>query len=221
MVEQALKNDCRSIAYTYTEPTIFFEYAYDVAKLAAEAGLYNVFVTNGYMTRRALDEIRPYLHAANVDLKSFRDDFYRKNCKARLQPVLDTISAMKSLGVWLEVTTLVIPGENDADDELRHIAEFLAGVDRMIPWHVSAFHPDYEFSDHQATPLETLRRAKEIGQQAGLNYIYLGNVMEGGNTFCHSCHRQIIKRQYMGLEDSQLKDGRCPYCGTAIAGVWS
>lgn len=221
VVEQARKNDCRSIAYTYTEPTIFFEYAFDVAKLASEAGLYNVFVTNGYMTRRTLDEIRPYLHAANVDLKSFRDDFYRKNCKARLQPVLDTISAMKSLGVWLEVTTLVIPGENDADDELRHIAEFLAGVDPMIPWHVSAFHPDYEFSDRKATPLETLRKAKELGRQAGLNYVYLGNVMEGGNTLCHSCHRQIIKRQYMGLDDAQLTNGRCPYCGAAIAGVWS
>lgn len=221
VVEQARKNDCRSIAYTYTEPTIFFEYAFDVAKLASAAGLYNVFVTNGYMTRRTLDEIRPYLHAANVDLKSFRDDFYRKNCNARLQPVLDTISAMKSLGVWLEVTTLVIPGENDTDDELRQIAEFLAGVDRMIPWHLSAFHPDYEFSDRRTTPLETLRKAKELGRQAGLNYVYLGNVMEGGNTLCHSCHRPIIKRQYMGLDDARLANGRCPYCGAAIAGVWS
>jgi pyruvate formate lyase activating enzyme len=221
VVEQARKNGCRSIAYTYTEPTIFFEYAFDVARLAHEAGLYNVFVTNGYMTRRALDEIRPYLHAANVDLKSFRDDFYRKTCKARLQPVLDTISAMKSIGIWVEVTTLVIPGENDSHDELRQIAEFLAGVDRMIPWHLSAFHPDYEFADHEATPLATLRQAKELGQQAGLNHIYLGNVMEGGNTFCHSCRKEIIKRHYMGLDDSRLRDGRCPYCGAAIAGVWS
>jgi pyruvate formate lyase activating enzyme len=221
VVEQAKKNDCRSIAYTYTEPTIFFEYAFDVARLAAQAGLYNVFVTNGYMTRRALDTIRPYLHAANVDLKSFRDDFYVKTCKARLQPVLDTIAAMKSLGVWLEVTTLVIPGENDADDELRRIAEFLAGVDPTIPWHVSGFHPDYKFSAHAATPLETLRRAKELGQQAGLQHIYLGNVLEGGNTFCCSCRRQIITRHYMGLDVNQLRDGRCPHCGTVIAGVWS
>jgi pyruvate formate lyase activating enzyme len=220
VVEQAGKKGCRSIAYTYTEPTIFFEYAFDVARLAAQAGLYNVFVTNGYMTRRALDTIRPYLHAANVDLKSFRDDFYRKTCKARLQPVLDTIAAMKSLGVWLEVTTLVIPGENDADDELRRIAEFLVGVDPAIPWHVSGFHPDYKFSAHAATPLETLRRAKELGQQAGLQYIYLGNVLEGSNTFCCSCHRQIITRHYMGLDVNQLRDGRCPHCGTAIAGVW-
>ena len=221
VVEQAKKNGCRSIAYTYTEPTIFFEYAFDVARLAHEAGVYNVFVTNGYMTRQALDEIRPYLDAANVDLKSFRADFYRKNCRARLQPVLDTISAMRSLGVWVEVTTLVIPGENDADEELRQVAEFIAGVDREIPWHLSAFHPDYEFTDHKATPLATLRKAKELGQQAGLKHIYLGNVMEGGNTFCPSCRKEVIKRHYMGLDDSRLQDGRCPYCGTAIAGVWS
>jgi pyruvate formate lyase activating enzyme len=221
VVEEARKNQCQSISYTYTEPTIFFEYAFDTARLASEAGLYNVFVTNGYMTRQALEMIRPYLNAANVDLKSFSDDSYKKNCKARLQPVLDTILAMKSLGVWVEVTTLVIPGENDSDDELRHVAEFLAGVDRMIPWHVSRFHPDYEFTDHKATPLETMHRTKEIGRQVGLFHIYLGNIMEGANTLCYSCHRQIIERRYMGLNNSQLKDGRCPHCGAAIAGVWS
>ncbi len=221
VVEEARKHACRSISYTYTEPTIFFEYAFDTAKLAHEAGLYNVFVTNGYMTRPALDMIRPYLDAANVDLKSFSDDSYRKNCKARLQPVLDTIAAMKALGVWVEVTTLVIPDENDSDDELRKIAEFLAGVDRMIPWHISRFHPDYEFAQHKATPLETLHKAKEIGQQAGLNFIYLGNVMEGSNTVCYQCHNQIIERRYMGLDSTQLTEGHCPHCGAVIAGVWS
>jgi pyruvate formate lyase activating enzyme len=138
VVEEAVKNNCRSISYTYTEPTIFFEFAFDTAQLAEEAGLYNVFVTNGYMTRQALETIQPYLTAANVDLKSFSDASYKKNCQARLQPVLDTISSMKSLGVWVEVTTLVIPGENDSDNELKHIAEFLAGVDCMIPWHISS-----------------------------------------------------------------------------------
>jgi len=221
VVEEARGNDCRSISYTYTEPTIFFEYAFDTARLAHEAGLYNIFVTNGYMTRQALKMIRPYLDAANVDLKSFSDDSYRKNCQARLQPVLDTIAAMKSLGVWVEVTTLAIPGENDSDGELRHIAEFLAGVDPMIPWHISRFHPDYEFTDHKATPLETMHKAKEIGQQSGLNHIYLGNVTEGSNTLCHQCHNQIIERRYMGLDHFRLKDGRCPHCGAAIPGVWS
>jgi pyruvate formate lyase activating enzyme len=221
VVEEARANHCRSISYTYTEPTIFFEYALDTARLAHEAGLYNIFVTNGYMTRQALEMIRPYLDAANVDLKSFSDNSYKKNCKARLEPVLETISTMKSLGIWVEVTTLVIPGENDSDDELKHIAEFLAKVDHMIPWHVSRFHPDYEFTDHKATPLETLHKAKEIGQQAGLSYIYLGNVLEGVNTFCHQCRKLIIERHYMGMNRSQLKDGRCPHCGAIIAGVWS
>lgn len=221
VVEAAVKNHCRSISYTYTEPTIFFEFAFDNAQLAKEAGLYNVFVTNGYMTRQALETIRPYLTAANVDLKSFSDASYKKNCKASLQPVLDTISAMKTLGVWLEVTTLVIPGENDSDDELRQIAEFLAGVDRMIPWHISRFHPDYEFTDHKATPLETLRRAREIGQQAGLYYIYLGNVLDGADTFCYQCHKPVIERRYMELSNQQLQDGRCPHCGAEIDGIWS
>lgn len=221
VVEEARLNECRSISYTYTEPTIFFEYAFDTARLAHEAGLYNVFVTNGYLTKEALEMIRPYLDAANVDLKSFSDASYRKNCKARLQPVLETIAAMKSLGVWVEVTTLLIPGENDSDDELRRLAEFLAGVDRMIPWHISRFHPDYEFTDHQATPLETMHRAKEIGQQAGLNHIYLGNVLEGSDTFCYQCRKQIIERRYLSLNDFRLRDGRCPHCGAVISGIWS
>lgn len=221
VIDEARNNECRSISYTYTEPTIFFEYAFDTAQLAKEAGLYNVFVTNGYMTRQALETIRPYLNAANVDLKSFSDASYKKNCKARLQPVLDTISVMKSFGIWIEVTTLIIPDENDSDNELRQIAEFIAGVDRMIPWHISRFHPDYEFTDHKATPTETLYRAREIGKQAGLYHIYLGNVMEGGNTLCHQCRKTVIERHYMGLYSQKLKDGRCPFCGAEIAGVWS
>jgi pyruvate formate lyase activating enzyme len=220
VLEEARKNECRSISYTYTEPTIFFEYALDTARLAHEAGLYNVFVTNGYMTRQALEMIRPYLDAANVDLKSFSDDSYKKSCKARLQPVLDTISAMKALGVWVEVTTLVIPGENDSDDELRQIAEFIAGVDHMIPWHISRFHPDYEFRDHVATPIETLLKAREIGRGAGLCYIYLGNVPEGTDTNCQGCGDRVIERRYMGLKDCRLESGRCPTCGTGIEGVW-
>lgn len=220
VVEKAKEAGCRSISYTYTEPTIFFEYAYDTAKLAKEAGLYNVFVTNGYMTERALDTIHPYLDAANVDLKSFSDDFYKKTCKARLQPVLDTISAMKASGIWVEVTTLIIPGENDSDDELKDIAEFLAGVDRMIPWHLSRFHPDYKLTDRKATPLQTLQKAKETGLKAGLKYVYLGNVTEGSNTFCHQCGKQIIERNYMSLKNLTLENGRCPNCEAKIPGLW-
>ena len=221
IVAEAKKHNCASISYTYTEPTIFFEYAYDTARLARAAGLRNVFVTNGYMTRRAIETIKPYLDAANVDLKSFSDDSYRKTCKARLQPVLDTIVAMHELGIWQEVTTLVIPDENDSDEELEEIAGFLARIDNSIPWHISQFHPDYKFDGHVATPIETLRRAKEIGQRAGLRYIYLGNVREGTNTNCHQCQELVVERRYMGLNELRLKNGHCPACGAKISGVWS
>ena len=221
IVDAAKKSNCQSISYTYTEPTIYFEYAYDTARLAKQAGLSNVFVTNGYMTRQALETIKPYLDAANVDLKSFRDASYKSMCKARLQPVLDTIAAMKELGIWLEVTTLVIPGENDSDEELGQIAAFLAGVDGDIPWHVSQFHPDYQFDDHGVTPVETLKRARDIGRRAGLRYVYLGNVREGTNTNCPQCRELIVERRYMGLNKLHLNNGRCPICGTAISGVWS
>lgn len=221
IVAQAKKNNCRSISYTYTEPTIFFEYAYDTARLAREAGLYNVFVTNGYMTRQALETIKPYLDAVNVDLKSYRDDAYRKLCKARLQPVLDTITAMNELGIWLEVTTLVVPGENDTDEELGQIAEFLARIDHNIPWHISQFHPDYEFLDHEVTPLVTLMKARELGKRAGLRYIYLGNVQEGTDTNCYQCHESLIERRSMGVSRLHLKNDRCPACGAGISGVWS
>jgi pyruvate formate lyase activating enzyme len=220
IVDEAKRRQCQSISYTYTEPTIFFEYAFDTARLAKAAGLYNVFVTNGYMTRQPLVTIKPYLDAANVDLKSFREETYRKTCKGRLQPVLDSIATMKELGIWVEVTTLVIPGENDSDEELGQITAFLAGIDRNIPWHISQFHPDYEFQDHTTTPIETLKRARELGQKAGLRYIYLGNVGEGLNTYCYQCHGLIVDRRYMGLNTMTLNNGVCPQCGAKIEGVW-
>ncbi len=220
VVKRAREFGCLSISYTYTEPTIFFEYAYDCARLAKESGLYNVFVTNGFMTSEALDTIRPYLDAANVDLKSFSEDYYKRNCKARLQPVLDSIAYMKRIGIWVEVTTLVIPGENDSDEELTQIARFIAGLDRDIPWHISRFRPDYEFGDRDATSIETLRGAKEIGEAEGLRYVYLGNVTEGSDTFCPQCREFVVKRAYMGVEKSRVRDGSCPSCGARIAGVW-
>ena len=220
VVGEAKKTGCASISYTYTEPTVFFEYAYDTAKLSKEAGLYNIFVTNGFMTRQALDTINPYLDAANVDLKSFRGEYYRKYCKGRLDPVLESIAYMRELGIWVEVTTLVIPGENDSDDELNDIAEFIAQVDRDIPWHISRFHPDYEFTDHNATPIETLRRAKAIGSERGLRHVYLGNIVSDSDTYCHSCGNSLIERAYFSGTATGLKNGRCASCGITVAGIW-
>lgn len=220
IVKQAKKLGCASIAYTYTEPTIFFEYAYDTARLAKEAGLYNVFVTNGYMTKEALDTIKPYLHAANVDLKSFSDEFYKSNCKARLQPVLDSIAYMKELGIWVEVTTLVIPGQNDSHEQLNGIAEFIAGVNPAIPWHISRFHPNYKFTGYSVTPIESLRTAREIGEKHGLRYIYLGNVPEASDMYCYNCKEILIRRSYAFIEQLNIKDGKCSACGVKADGIW-
>jgi len=222
IVKEALKNNCRSISYTYNEPTIFFEYALDIAKLAKEKGLYNIFVTNGYMTKQCLEMIRPYLDAANVDLKSFRDDFYRKICKGKLQPVLDSIKLMREFGIWVEATTLVVPGENDSEEELSAIAKFLASLDRNLPWHVSAFHPDYKFLEHKATPAATLKNAQDIANEAGLNYVYAGNVSGFGNdTYCHGCKKLLIRREGFSVLENHLKDGKCAYCNITIPGVFS
>ena len=178
IVEEAKKNHCQSISYTYTEPTIFFEYAYDIAKVAKQAGLKNIFVTNGYMSREALETISPYLDAANIDLKSFREKFYVENCKGHLQPVLDSIKLAKKLGVWIEITTLIIPGHNDSASELSDIAGFIASVGKDIPWHISRFHPDYHFLNQKLTPIETLKKAEDLGKKAGLDHVYLGNVKD-------------------------------------------
>ncbi len=212
---------CRSIAYTYTEPTVFFEYAYDTARLAHEAGLANIYVTNGYMTEEMLETFQPYLDAANVDLKAFRDETYRKYVGARLQPVLDSLKVMKRLGIWLEVTTLVIPGINDDDGELKDAARFVAqelGVE--TPWHISRFFPAYEMTGVPPTPVSTLQRAREIGLEEGLRYVYVGNVPGEANTVCHACGQMLIRRSgYRILENHVQPGDRCPACGTPVAGV--
>jgi pyruvate formate lyase activating enzyme len=222
IVKAALGNGCKSISYTYTEPTIFFEYALDTAKLAKARGLYNIFVTNGYMTRECLEMIRPYLDAANIDLKFFRDSSYRKVCAGSLQPVLDSIHLMHELGIWVEVTTLIVPGENDSEEELKDICGFIAGVDKNIPWHISRFHPDYKLSDHQATPEETLKRAYDLGRKAGLNYIYIGNVYGFGNdTYCAGCNKLLTKREVFSILENNIKEGKCAFCKAVIPGVFS
>ena len=219
VVREALAQDCRSISYTYTEPTIFFEYAFDTAKLARAAGLANVFVTNGYMTAEALESIHPFLDAANVDLKAFKEETYKTVCGARLEPVLDSIRLMRKLGIWVEVTTLVVPEMNDGEDELRAIARFLAGIGREIPWHISRFHPDYEYAGVRPTPVATLRRAWTIGREEGLAYVYVGNVEgEGEDTLCPGCGRTLVRRRGFGVEANAIAAGTCPSCGIKIAG---
>jgi pyruvate formate lyase activating enzyme len=222
VVRHARESRVASIAYTYTEPTIFFEYAYDTAIKAKEAGIKNVFVTNGYTTTEALESIAPYLDAANVDLKGFSDKAYKEVTGASLIGVLDCLRDYRRLGIWIEVTTLVIPGHNDSASELQEIATFIAEeLGRHVPWHISAFYPTYKMLDRPPTPASTLTMARDLGRQAGLEYVYLGNVEnpDGGDTICPGCGKTVIKRRHMQLIDTQLTDNRCNACRYEIAGV--
>ena len=222
VVEQALRSGSRSIAYTYTEPTVYFEFAFDTAEIAREKGLKNVFVTNGYMTPGMLELIAPSLDAANVDLKAFRDDFYKKQCGARLQPVLDSLRKMKELGIWVEVTTLLIPGLNDGGEELRELAAFIVSLGAETPWHISRFHPQYRMTETPPTPDESIHWAAEIGRSAGLKYVYSGNLPgdPGENTNCARCGRLLIGRCGFSIERLDLKGSACPNCGTPLDGIF-
>jgi len=223
VVREAEQGNCKSIAYTYTEPTVYFEFAFNTAKIASEKGIKNVFVTNGYMTPEALDMIAPYLDAANVDLKAFTNDFYKKLCGAKLEPVKESLKKMKSLGIFVEITTLLIPGMNDGREELEQLASFIAKeLGPETPWHISRFHPTYRLTDCLPTPLESLVMAREIGINSGLRYVYVGNVPgeKGEDTFCHSCGRTLIDRWGFSVRKHKVKNGQCSYCGATIDGVF-
>ena len=221
IVALAKQTGCKSISYTYTEPTIYFEYAYDIAKRAAQEGLKNVFVTNGYITDGPLREISPYLDAANIDLKAFTEGFYKKICGARLQPVLDAIRLYRELNIWIELTTLIIPTHNDSPHELEQIASFIRELGPDIPWHITAYHPTYRLTDQPRTPVKTLIQAREIGLRMGLRYVYIGNVTgeQGENTYCYNCGELLIERCGFSVRKNRLRSGHCPECRVQIAGV--
>jgi pyruvate formate lyase activating enzyme len=222
IVVRAKKSGAKTIAYTYTEPTIYFELAYDTAEIAAENGLANVFVTNGFMTVEAIETIAPYLAAANVDLKSFSDEFYKKHCSARLNPVLESLQKMKEKRIWVEITTLLIPGLNDSEKELKDIAQFIAGLGVETPWHISRFHPQYKMMDLPVTTLASLHQAAQIGKKVGLKYVYNGNVPgdEGENTNCFNCGNLLIERYGFKIVSINLQGNKCPKCGTELEGVF-
>lgn len=222
VVKDALGSGCKSISYTYTEPTIFFEYAKDCSELARKENLKNIFVTNGYMTKECLDELKGLLDAANVDIKGFREDFYKKVCGAKLGPVLESIEYMLMLKIWVEVTTLVIPGHNDSEEELRDIARWICKTDKKMPWHISAFYPAYKMRDVPPTPRSIIDRAREIGISEGLRYVYTGNVPgdAGESTYCYNCKKLLVKRFGFDVRANYIKDSKCPYCDSLIDGVW-
>jgi pyruvate formate lyase activating enzyme len=222
IADQAAAAGCRSISYTYSEPTVFFEFADDCCRAAERKGLRNIFVSNGYMSRPAAEVLAEVLGAINIDIKSFSDDVYRTICGGRLQPVLDNVRFFRERGVWVEVTTLVIPGLNDTDEELHSIADFLVGCDPDIPWHVSGFHPTFKMLDRPSTSAQRLLTARDIGRAAGLNYVYVGNIRGSGGeaTLCPACSRVLIERSGFLVVANHLTDGRCPQCRQPVAGVW-
>jgi pyruvate formate lyase activating enzyme len=224
IVQEALRTGCESIAYTYTEPTVFFELAFHTAKLAKENGLYNIFVTNGYMSQKALEMISPYLDAANVDLKAFTEGFYKTYCRASLAPVKENIRHMLDLGILVELTTLLIPGLNDDPEELAAMAGYIArDLGPETPWHISRFHPCYRLTDRPSTPVSSLMTAFEVGQKAGLYYVYTGNVpgLASENTLCRSCKTLLVKRHGYQIENRLLPGGACPNCRTIAHGIYS
>ncbi len=223
IVQAAVDQGAASISYTYTEPTVYLETALDTARIAAKKGLANVFVSNGYMTSAALEKMGKHLNAANVDLKAFSETFYREQCGAKLAPVLKTIEIMKDMGVWIEVTTLLIPGLNDNPEELKDLARFLVNLDPGIPWHISRFHPTYRLMQTPSTPAASIKRARDMGYDAGLQYVYTGNIHgdEGENTFCHSCSAPLINRTGFFVRENRIKKNRCPDCGKEIPGRWN
>ncbi len=224
IIQLALKSKAQSIAYTYNEPTIFIEYAYDTAKLAKKHGLYNIFVSDGFESKESLELIAPYLDAINIDLKSFNPNFYKKIVKGRLDYVLDNIKQVYKKGIHLEITTLIIPNHNDSKEELTQIAQFIKNIDPNIPWHITAFHPDYKMRSTPPTPISTLIMAWEIGKKAGLNYIYTGNVFDPqhSSTYCPKCNTLLIYRSGWDTQIINLdtKNGICRNCHHPIKGKW-
>ena len=223
LVDEAEAGNASTIAYTYTEPTIYYELAKETARIATSRGIKNIFVSNGYISIECLDDISGYLHGANIDLKAFNDEFYKKQCGARLEPVLNTIKKMVEMGTWIEITTLLIPGLNDSEEELTKLAEFIAEQNVDIPWHISRFHPTYKLLNVLPTSPEKIHIAEQIGHKAGLRYVYTGNIPgdEGEKTKCHNCGNLLIDRYGFYVNFNNIKNGRCPVCNSLIPGIWN
>ena len=220
VVEAARDSKAKTIAYTYTEPTIFYEFAMDVAKLAQKRKIKNVFITNGFINKEPLELIMPLLDAVNIDLKFFDEQMYKKICHGALRPVLETIKLLKANKKWIEITTLIIPGLNDDSQQLTQIAKFISSLDIDIPWHVTAFFPANKLIDIDATGKHVLLKARKIGLQCGLKNVYCGNVYadEAENTYCAACKRMLIERSGYGVININIKNSKCEFCHQDIPG---
>lgn len=222
IVQRAVESGCRSISYTYTEPTVFYEYVLETAQLGQAAGLKNILVTNGYITTEALDILAPLIDAANIDLKGFDPRFYERVVGGKLEEVLDCIRDYQRHGIWLEITSLIIPGENDSDEQLNGMAAFIAeelGI--QVPWHISRFFPQYRMTDRAPTPPDSLERALQAGKRNHLQHLYVGNIAGGlEHTFCPACGAVLIERQGYRVTVNHLEEGICRKCAARITGLW-
>ena len=222
VVERAFKANCKSIAYTYTEPTTLLEFILATAPLAQQYHIHNVLVSNGYMSNQCIDMLIPQIQAINIDLKSFSDTFYKKICKATLSPILNTIKQFFKAGIHVEITTLLIPELNDTIEELTQICSFIHSIHPEIPWHISRFHPSYKLQNKSITPLQSLMKALEIGQKQGLKHIYIGNTPEiNTHTHCQHCATLLITRNNYNTTLQNLDDGYCTECGTRLFGAFT
>ncbi len=223
LVEKAISNSCKSISYTYNEPTIFYEYVLETAQLARKKGIKNIMVTNGYINKEPLKELYPLIDAANIDLKGMYEDFYRKVCSVRLKPVLEAIKGIKKIGTWLEMTNLLIPGYNDSKGKIEKLVKWVKdNLGVKVPLHLSAFYPTYKLLDVPRTSPETLLMAKKIALKEGLKYVYLGNIAlpDSANTYCPKCSKLVIERGGFEVYKNNLKDNSCPFCDEKIDGIF-
>ncbi len=223
IIKLAKDYNCKSIAYTYTEPLIAIEYLLDIAKLAKKSKIKNVVVSNGFINSEPLKQAIKYIDAANIDLKAMSDTFYKSICGARLQPVLDTIKTLYKEGVWIEITNLIIPGLNDKEPQLKKLINFIKDLSPNIPLHFSAFHPAYQLMRVKPTPANTLERARKLAMQAGLSYVYTGNLFgtEGSDTYCLKCKKLLIERIGFDIKSNKIKNNKCYNCNRKVEGVWT
>jgi len=223
VVRKAMFYECRSISYTYTEPTVFYEYMYDTAVIAKKYDIKNTMHSCGYINEKPLRKLSKYMNAANIDLKGFTEDFYNRICNGSLKPVLNSLVVLKQEGVWLEITNLVLPTLNDDMKTIREMCKWIKknlGVD--TPIHFSRFYPQYKLDNLPPTPLETITEARKTAMDVGLKYVYIGNIRnEGENTYCPKCKKMLIEREGYFVKQNNIASGKCKFCSTSIAGVWS
>lgn len=221
IVRLAVENKTQSISYTYNEPTIWYPYAKDIGVLAKEKGIKNVFVSSGYESHEVLEDMKSWLDATNIDLKSFSHDYYKKVLKTNLDGVLESLIEFAKSDIWLEITTLLIHDVNDSDEEINKMAEFISTkLGKDVPWHFSAFHPDYKMLDTPSTTLDTLQRAREIAYKHGIKYVYLGNIQNDSSTYCPRCKSKLVDRAGFRSHMETIVDSKCASCGEPIQGVW-